>query len=188
MRHWEALADILYMLSQISGVPLTSVMDSNFARFEEVISGSWDYDLRGQDNFKSYVKNIWSLDGLIIGLTLAEEPIGFASFYYDSFRDMWLTEYFIVEQHRGIGFSKVVLPSFSQAFEDLDIKLGVAVKFENKRAQKAITKALGTYFPEAKEGTLYVVDLYPWTWKTRNRVADSMVIVITNAMRKRNNV
>ena len=175
------------MSSQISGVPLTSVMDAAFVQFDEVISPSWDYDLRGQDNFKSYVKNIWGLEGLVIGLTLLDEPIGFASFYYDSYRNMWLTEYFIVGEKRGIGFSKVVLPSFSQAFEELDIKLGVAVKFENKRAQAAITKALGTYFPEAKEGTLYIVDLHPWTWKTRNRVSDSIVLVITNSMRKWHN-
>lgn len=175
------------MLSQISGAPLTNLMDETFVRFDEAIATSWDYDLRGQDNFRSYVKNIWGLDGLVIGLTLLEEPVGFASFYYDSFRDMWLTEYFIVESKRGIGFSKVVLPSFSQAFEDLDLKLGVAVKAENKRAQRAITKALGTHFPEAKEGALYIVDLHPWTWKTRNRVADSIVLAIANTMRKRHN-
>lgn len=172
------LADIIYMLSQINGVPLMNTRDNDFELFEAAIDESWDYDLSGEENFRDYVHYIWSKDGLILGLKLRQEIAGFISFYYDYTKRIWLTEYFAIETKRGIGFSKILLPSLSYAFENMGLNLGVAVRGGNKRAQKAITEALGTHFAETGDETLFIVDLVPWTWGIRHYLADGLIVAV----------
>jgi hypothetical protein len=166
------------MLSQLSGVTLMNTQDNDFELFEDTINESWDYNLRGQENFRDYVHDIWSKDGLILGLKLGQDIAGFIAFYYDYTKRIWLTEYFAIEAKRGIGFSKIILPSISYAFENMGLNLGVAVRGGNKRAQKAIADALGAHFVETGDETLFIVDLVPWTWGLRHYLADGLIVAV----------
>ncbi len=166
------------MLSKLTGVPLMNTRDNDFDLFEEIINKSWDYSMGGETNFRDYVHSLWVKDGLILGLKLDKDIVGFISFYYDYSKRIWLSEYLAVKHRRGMGFSKIILPSISYAFENMGLNLGVAVRGGNNRAQKAISDALGANFVETGDETLFIVDLVPWTWGLRHYLADGLIVAV----------
>lgn len=170
------------MLSHLIALPLMNTLDNDFNLFEDAFNASWDYKLRGKDSFREYAHEIWGLEGMILGVKMDESIAGFISLYYNPQRKIWLAEYFAVELKRGVGFSKIILPSISYAFEALNTEVGVAIKGENKRAQAAVSNALGTKFPDTGDQTLFIVDLVPWTWGTRHHIADGIAAAIETIM------
>lgn len=155
-----------------------NAVDDNFSAFEAEIDTSWDYDLSGEKSFREYARHIWGLEGGLLGVKHGEHILGFASFYYEPKRQIWLMEYFAVEHYRGIGFSKILLPTAGTAFENMKLDLGIAVKGGNKRAQGAIQAAIGANFVETGDETLFIVDLVPWTWGDRTHIADGLILAI----------
>lgn len=167
------------MLSQLVGVPLRDIEDEKWEEFHAEISASWSYWLEDCETFDEYLKVIKKKEAVMFGLSLGSEWVGFLCFCYDTMRSKWTMEYLVTKKRRGMGLTKLILPTVSHAFESLGKKLGLRLRGNNEIGQLAATRALGVAFPKVEPHALLIVDLAPWTWGNRYHISDRLVVALT---------
>lgn len=172
------------MLSHLSSNRLEDLDDSELEELTEAIEESWTYWLDDCETFEEYLSHSKKKEAKLFALKISEEWVGLLSFHYEPRRAKWLFEYVITRKRRGIGMSKLILPTVSHAFESLGKRMGLAIRGNNKIGQKAVYNALRVEFPPAEPNTLFIVDLVPWTWGHRYHISDQLVVSITSELVK----
>lgn len=172
------------MLSHLAGEHLRDLEEHEWEEFHAAISDSWTYWLDDSETFDEYLVKAKKKETVIFALKLNAEWVGFLAFHYEPTRGMWLFEYLITKKRRGMGMSKLILPTVSQAFESLGKKMGLAIRGNNEIGQLAAQKALGLTFPDAEPTALFIIDLSPWTWGQRYHISDQLVVSITTELVK----
>lgn len=172
------------MLSHLAGEHLKDLSESEWEAFHARMEDSWTYWLDDCETFAEYIHHARRKGTVIFALKLNADWVGFLAFLYDTQRSMWIMEYMVTKDKRGMGMSKLILPTVSHAFESLGKKLGLGLRGNNEIAQLAAHKALGVEFPEASPDTLFIIDLVPWTWGPRYHISDQLVVSITTDLVK----
>jgi hypothetical protein len=177
---WKA--DILIMISHLSSVRLEDLDEEDLEEFSLALEDSWTYWLDDSETLEEYLVKARKREALIFALKMAGEWVGLLSFCYEPRRAKWLFEYVITKKRRGMGMSKLILPTVSHAFESLGKKMGLAIRGNNQIGQRAVYNALRVEFPPAEPSTLFIVDLAPWTWGHRYHISDQLVVSITTEL------